>query len=78
MAEFTAGGMSVEKWLENIGRKGRATGSRWIAQGLINPVNINGQNFITREEDANFWERAKRGEFAIADRGIIEHQKSKP
>jgi hypothetical protein len=77
MAEFTAGGMSVEKWLENLGRKGRATGCRWIRQGLIKPVNILGQNFITREEDERFWVRAKAGEFVGEDRGIIQHQKEK-
>jgi C-terminal processing protease CtpA/Prc len=70
MAEFTAGGMSLEKWLDNIGLKGRVTGSRWISQGLIAPVNVLGRNYITKEEDQRFWARAKVGEFSEEAHGI--------
>jgi predicted site-specific integrase-resolvase len=75
MAEFQAGGMTVEKWLSNIGREGRATASRWIADGMIEVVNILGKNFITKEEDERFWVRAKRGEFARENAGVITRQK---
>lgn len=63
MAEFEVRGMTFDRWLESIGRS-RATGYRWIASGMVTPVNIQGKNYITREEDGRFWERAKAGEFA--------------
>jgi hypothetical protein len=63
MAEFEVSGMTFDRWLESIGRS-RATGYRWIALGMVTPVNIHGKNYITREEDGRFWDRVKAGEFA--------------
>jgi hypothetical protein len=75
MAEFEAGGMTIEKWMQSIGRESGATSARWIQKGMIAPVNILGKNFITREEDERFWARAKAGEFAQLGEGIIKKQK---
>jgi predicted site-specific integrase-resolvase len=63
MAEFEVGGMTFDRWLESIGRS-RVTGWRWVELGMLQTVNINGKNYITREEDERFWQRAKAGEFA--------------
>jgi hypothetical protein len=63
MAEFEVGGMTFDRWLESIGRS-RVTGWRWVEHGMIQTVNINGKNYITREEDERFWHRAATGEFA--------------
>ena len=60
---FEVGGVTFERWLEAVGRS-RVTGWRWVELGMIQPVNILGRNYITREEDLRFWSRAKAGEFA--------------
>ena len=63
MTDFAVGGMSFDRWLKSVGRS-RVTGWRWVGKGMISPVNILGKNYITREEDVRFWQRAKAGEFA--------------
>ena len=63
MAEFEVSGITFDRWLESIGRS-RVTGWRWVELGMIQPVNILGKNYITREEDERFWSHAKAGEFA--------------
>lgn len=57
------GGMTFDRWLESVGRS-RETGWRWRQAGMVMPVNIQGQWYITSDEDRRFWERAKAGEFA--------------
>ncbi len=59
-----AGGVKLEKWLDGIG-VARSTGTRWINQGMLSPVNILGNYYITREMDADFWRYAAAGQFAV-------------
>ncbi len=69
MNDESAGGMEFLKWLRAIGRE-RATGYRWAALGWIVPVNVAGKLYLTTEEIARFWARAKAGEFAQVPRGV--------
>lgn len=75
MAEFQAGGMTIEKWMHSIGREPGATAARWKAKGMIETVQILGKDFVTKEEDERFWARAKAGEFEKEEYGIIKQQK---
>ena len=62
------GGIEFIYWLAIIG-KSRPTGFRWRRNGMITTVNIEGKLFVTNEEIARFWQRAKNGEFAKEARG---------
>lgn len=75
MAEFQVGGMAFDRWLESIGRS-KTAGYRWIELGMIQPINILGKFFVTREEDERFWQRAKAGDFAQETESVA-HRVSK-
>jgi predicted site-specific integrase-resolvase len=67
-----AGGVTLEKWCGAVGQS-VTTAYRWIKLGMIEPVNILGKFYVTADEDARFWARAKAGEFiretvAVEDR----------
>ena len=57
------GGMEWGKWLDTVGRC-TTTGHDWLKRGWITVININGKNYMTAEAIAEFWRRAKAGEFA--------------
>lgn len=68
---FEIGGMRYDVWLKALGRS-RVTGWRWVKLGMIKPVKIAGKPYITRDEDARFWERARAGEFAdLEEDGLV-------
>lgn len=66
---MTAGGKMLDAWCREVGIS-RRTAHRWrnlLSNGapmLSVGGNIFGYHFITQEDDAKFWERAKAGEFA--------------
>lgn len=65
-----AGGVALSEWLKRIGRS-KITGIRWKAAGIISPsVNINGQDYMTDEDIARFWQRAQAGDFRKESVGI--------
>jgi len=59
----TANLVSFDKWLADRGST-RVTGYRYRQRGLIRAVNIFGRLYVTRDEIAQFEQRAIRGEFA--------------
>ena len=64
-----AGGMTLDKWLELVGR-GTTTGWEWRKIGpngeapRIATVNIDGKKYVRAEAIKSFWDRAEAGEFA--------------
>jgi hypothetical protein len=59
-----AGGMELSHWLAKVGLS-RPTGYRYRRAGKIRTHNIEGHEFITSDEIARFWTRAKSGDRAI-------------
>lgn len=41
----------------------RATGWRWRRDGIIKTINIYGRQYVSRDEEERFQERANRGDF---------------
>ncbi len=41
----------------------RATGWRWRRDGVIKTINIYGRQYVSREEEERFQQRANRGDF---------------
>jgi len=64
-----AAGMEFNFWLSKVGRD-RSTGYRWVSLGMVAPINIMGRLYITTEEIARFWSRARSGEFSKMPSGI--------
>jgi predicted site-specific integrase-resolvase len=76
-ATFAAGGMSLQKWCEQVGID-RITAYRWRIAGMLQcSANILGNLYLTREDDETFWKRARAGEFTRELKGIVVQQKEK-
>jgi hypothetical protein len=55
--------VSYETWLASID-VAPTTGWRWRKRGLINPINIFGRLYLSRQSIADFERRAAAGEFS--------------
>jgi len=60
--------VSYRKWLLRLGVSS-TTGWRWVKNGWIQPFNIAGRLYLTREEIERFESRANNGEFAKSATG---------
>lgn len=59
----------LTKWAKQIGRSD-TTVWRWAKKGWINPINIAGKPYLTKEDIGKFIERAKAGEFSQNPHGV--------
>jgi hypothetical protein len=69
--------MAFDAFMERIGRS-RTVGYFWRKKGWLNAgINIDGSLFVEDSEIQRFWRRARAGEFAGDERGIVVDQKRK-
>lgn len=76
---FTSNAMALSAWGKAVGIT-RPTWYRLMRKGFLvlaggpggKPMNINGRLFITKEDDAKFWDRASKGEFAKELAGVAK------
>lgn len=67
--------MKLAAWCKAVGIR-RATAYRWRAAGyLTTSIEINGQLFVTIDDDRMFWEKAKSGALNKELRGIAASQR---
>lgn len=58
-----SGLVAFTTWLRSLGRDA-VTGWRWRQRGWIQPINIAGRLYVSRDAIGEFERRAKSGEFA--------------